>query len=297
MSLIHDALREIDKGNSPATGASDFRALAPAGAASARWVPFAGGLAAVLAVAAVGGWAWQKAQAPAPLTALAAAPAVVAPSTSLAPSPSLAPAASAPVVLADASAAPALAVPPERAAMPMQSTAATAPTGATTPAAPSAPAARPAAARASQPADRPLRNARPAKPVAQPVAADAPPPVPVEKRYALFLAAMKTGDLAGAREQLTALQSQIPPGTLSRLRAEAWFALQSGNEADARRSYQDILERAPGDEEAGINLASIEARNGRREAARQVLTDALANNPGSEALLATLARFKAPARN
>jgi predicted Zn-dependent protease len=121
--------------------------------------------------------------------------------------------------------------------------------------------------------------------------------MPVEQRYALFLASMKAGDLAAAREQLAGLQSQIPPGTMTRLRAEAWFALQSGDEPTARRSYQDMLERLPGDEEAAINLASMEARAGQREKARQVLSDALAYNPGSETLLAALARFKAPARN
>lgn len=283
MSLIHDALREIDKGASPAPGASDFRALAPAGPAPSRWLPFAGGMVAVLAVAAAGGWVWKNTQPPAPLAVQAAVPAVAA------PVPSVAPAASAPVAVADAAPLPvSVSAPAPRVEKDVVGDSSTTP----------APVARSAgASRAAGQGDRP-RAARAAKPAVVPASvADVAPLVPVEKRYALFLASMKAGDLVGAREQLTALQSQIPPGTMSRLRAEAWFALQSGNEVDARRGYQDILERVPGDEEASINLASIEARAGHRESARQVLTDALANNPGSEALLATLARFKAPARN
>ena len=130
-------------------------------------------------------------------------------------------------------------------------------------------------------------------PVVQPTADE----MPIEKRYALFLQAMKANDLVVAGEQLKALQVKMPAGILSRLRAEAWFALRSGQDATARQAYRDILEQSPGDEEASVNLASIEARADRREVARQVLNDALRRNPDSDVLHHAVGRFKTPTAN
>ncbi|BEU94475.1 hypothetical protein ACDW_01800 [Acidovorax sp. DW039] len=308
MSLIHDALREMDKGTGTAAGAADFRALAPSSPTRSRWVPFAVGLVAVLAVAAAGGWVWHSTRAAAPLAAMvtpqaqaaAQVPAAVPPAAPAAPAElAPTPSASAPMTVAAASvsAAPAgtsmpgAVAPSTGSSVGVSSGASDASTHVGAGKVTSTP--RASAVPRTAAAPKPARASRPEAVTSAPVA----PAMPVEQRYALFLASMKAGDLAAAREQLSGLQSQIPPGTMTRLRAEAWFALQSGDEPTARRSYQDMLERLPGDEEAAINLASMEARAGQREKARQVLSDALAYNPGSETLLAALARFKAPARN
>lgn len=306
MSLIHDALREMDKGPGTAASAADFRTLAPASPARSRWVPFAGGLVAVLAVAAAGGWVWHSTRTTAPLAA------VVTPQTQAAAPVATVASAPVPAEIAPTSTASAamtvaagtsLNAAPDRTSVSATSASPTGPS--TMPSSSASDASAPVAGSTATPAARAVAAPRAVsapKPVRAPkpaavASAEVSPAMPVEQRYALFLASMKAGDLVAAREQLSGLQSQIPAGTMTRLRAEAWFALQSGDEATARRSYQDMLERLPGDEEAAINLASMEARAGQRERARQVLSDALAHNPGSETLLAALARFKAPARN
>lgn len=134
-----------------------------------------------------------------------------------------------------------------------------------------------------------------AKPV---VAAESvAPELSVDKRLALFLQADSSNDMPGALEQLKAVQQQTQPGNVSRVRAEAWYALRTGDTVGAKRSYADILDRLPDDEEASINLASLEARDGRGEAARQLLSTALRSHPDSEALRDALKRFKASAGN
>lgn len=128
----------------------------------------------------------------------------------------------------------------------------------------------------------------------------APPPeteVSLESRLPIFLQAMKADNLVAAGEQLAELQKQLPQGALTRLRAEAWFSLRSGNVATARQTYRAILERIPGDEEASLNLAFIEAQANRRELALQVLTEGLRGNPESEPVREALARFKMPVGN
>ena len=108
---------------------------------------------------------------------------------------------------------------------------------------------------------------------------------------------LDNNDLPGALEQLKVVQQQMPPGNVSRVRAEAWYALRTGDTAAAKRSYADILDRFPDDEEASINLASLEALEGRGDAARQLLANALRSHPDSETLRDALKRFKAPTGN
>ncbi len=116
--------------------------------------------------------------------------------------------------------------------------------------------------------------------------------MPAEKRFALFLQAMKTSDLPGAQTQLQHLRRQMTGNSMTLLRAEAWFALASGDTAGARARYTSLLERLPGDEEASINLASLELREQHVEPARRLLHEALTQNPDSEAVKAALARFR-----
>ncbi len=134
-----------------------------------------------------------------------------------------------------------------------------------------------------------------AKPLA--TAETAPAELSVDKRLALFLQATSNNDMPSALEQLKVVQQRTPPGNVSRVRAEAWYAMRTGDTAAAKRSYADILDRFPDDEEASINLASLEVREGRGEAARQLLANALRSHPDSETLRDTLKRFKASTGN
>ena len=121
--------------------------------------------------------------------------------------------------------------------------------------------------------------------------------VSLDSQLAMFLQAMKADDLVTAGEQLAGLQKKLPPGTLTRLRAEAWYSLRSGKGSAAKQTYRAILERIPGDEEASLNLAFMEVQANRRELALQVLTDGLRGNPDSEPIRDALARFKSPVGN
>jgi Meckel syndrome type 1 protein len=125
----------------------------------------------------------------------------------------------------------------------------------------------------------------------------AEPAISLERRLALFLSAMKANELDAAKVQLTVVQELLVPGALSRLRAEAWFALRTGDRDLARQTYHHILERAPGDEEASLNLASLEAQANRSDVVGQILADGLRGNPDSTALRDALVRFNAVGRN
>jgi tetratricopeptide (TPR) repeat protein len=135
----------------------------------------------------------------------------------------------------------------------------------------------------------PQRNNPIASIPARGAASDGMPP---EQRFGQFLAAMRAANLPEAERHLAALRLQLRPDSVSLLRAEAWMATSRGEHAVARRKYQDVLERIPGDEEASINLASIEAAQKKPEVARQILAEALRVSPDSDALKAALAGFR-----
>ncbi len=287
MSLIHQALRDMEP-----PLAADAALLAPRAAPApsrSRRVPVLA-LVAALAIAAAGVAGWHALHAGRPPPARTA---------SLAPPPAIIPAAAAAslqsALVAQPQPAPALLPAPqprERAALPAPVRVADA---ATVPdPLPARPAAEPP--RSARPAHVPARAAPvQASPVrAATVAAPlAPAAMPVEQRFNAFLQAMRTGDMSGAGQHLAALRRDLPPGSVSLLRAEGWYAL-AGGDADAAASiYQDLLDRLPGDEEASINLASIEARRQRGESARKILADAVRVHPESESLKSALARFQA----
>ncbi len=318
MSLIHQALRDMDP-----PLAADAAALAPRAApapARGRRGPLLA-LVAALAVAGAGlaGWhalrtgrplaaaAAPAAMPPAVIASAVAAPLPPAPAASAAPVQAPLPAVSPAPAVADADAAPvpvptavtaAVAAPVNA---PVVDTATAVPAPVTAPVRASAQAStqssteRPRASRAATPPAHPspVHPAAARVSVSPAAPASAPAAMPVEQRFNAFLQAMRTGDLAGAGQHLAALRRELPPGSVSLLRAEGWHALAGGDASAAARIYQDILDRLPGDEEASINLASIEARRDRAESARKILADAVRLHPESESLKAALARFQA----
>ncbi|MBV8619552.1 MAG: tetratricopeptide repeat protein [Curvibacter sp.] len=291
MSLIHDALKEMDRPQ-PAAAAPAVRLVRSAEPSATRSA--LGAFVLVIAVGGLGFWGWQQWRPQAvPQPAAIPAPAVP-PAVAVNPVPAL-PAPAAPVppaapadvsavgTPAQVSAAPAGVVAGPAAPMAAPVSAAPAPAD---PAAKAASAATPAAHRRPQATavrPRPAVAARP-----EVIEEDKPP----EQRFALFLQAMKTNDLPAAEAQLKHLREQMSPSSVTLLRAEAWYALDSGDTAGARRQYNAILERLPGDEEASINLASLELADHHVEQARRLLHEALGQNPDSDALKAALARFR-----
>lgn len=87
---------------------------------------------------------------------------------------------------------------------------------------------------------------------------------------------LAAGDAATASEHLEQLQQLLPRRSLTLLRSRAWHALVAGDDLQARRLYTELAQRLPGDREATINLAVVEARLGEHEAAMQRLQRLLA---------------------
>ena len=138
------------------------------------------------------------------------------------------------------------------------------------------------------------RSSTPAAPAV--ATAPAVDDTPVELRFARFVAAMKESRTADAERELAALKERLPAGSLGLLRAQVKPGLRAGRDAAAADGYRAILERLPGDEEAAINLASIQSRQQKTEEARATLDAASRLQPDSAALRAALAQFTPAAR-
>lgn len=320
MSLIHDALKSMDapQDSKPAMA----RASKAAMRGRPAWLDAMLAFAVVLGAGILGWFVWQTqmkpkalpppmAAAPNPVPAPAPAPVAVTSPVAETAAPAAAPAST--MAAAPAPAVPALAAVPTPAvaaaapaAAPVQSPT-PAPAVAVEPAAPKAVLAAgprgetvaPAAAAVNRSSTtRQARGVTRSTTAAAPAVAPAPAvdDAPVELRFARFVAAMKESRTADAERELAALKERLPAGSLGLVRAQAWFDLRAGRDAAAADGYRTILERLPGDEEAAINLASIQSRQQKTEEARATLDAASRLQPDSAALRAALAQFTPAAR-
>lgn len=334
MSLIHDALKSMDapQDSKPAMA----RASKVAVRGRPAWLDAVLAFAVVLGAGILGWFVWQSqmkpkalpppmavAPSPTPAPAPAPVPAPVAVASPVAETAVPAAASPSPVTAAAAEpgAAPvsAMATAPAPVAVPAPAVAVAAPAAAParsstpTPAVavePAAPktvvansprgeVAPPAAAAVTRSSTtRQARGVNRSNTAAAPAVATAPAvdDAPVELRFARFVAAMKESRTADAERELAALKERLPAGSLGLLRAQAWFDLRAGRDAAAAGGYRAILERLPGDEEAAINLASIQSRQQKTEEARATLDAASRLQPDSAALRAALAQFTPAAR-
>ena len=320
MSLIHDALKSMDapQDSKPAMA----RASKAAVRGRPAWLDAMLAFAVVLGAGILGWFVWQTqmkpkalpppmAAAPNPVPAPAPAPVAVTSPVAETAAPAAAPAST--MAAAPAPAVPALAAVPTPAvaaaapaAAPVQSPT-PAPAVAVEPAAPKTVLAAgprgetvaPAAAAVNRSSTtRQARGVTRSTTAAAPAVAPAPAvdDAPVELRFARFVAAMKESRTADAERELAALKERLPAGSLGLVRAQAWFDLRAGRDASAADGYRTILERLPGDEEAAINLASIQSRQQKTEEARATLDAASRLQPDSAALRAALAQFTPAAR-
>lgn len=288
MSLIHDALRQHDAAPR-ATPASrvDVAAWSAQLPRVAPWI-----LVAMLAVAVL--WLVTHRPAPAPSPAVAAAaPAVRAP---------------------DAVAAPPVAMAPEReVALPAARIAEAAPASVPTPVAVPVPTPAPAA-----PAPAPLAVANAPLPPASrpPVSAESASALPMQISVRNAAAARATDDSANEAQTVRAamarlnaaigdhdapatdaalgeLQRLLPAQSLTLLRARAWAAHARGDAEQAGQLYRAILERVPEDEYAGINLALLDAKQGRLDEAQARLARLAARNSRSAAVAQAIDELQA----
>lgn len=318
MSLIHDALKSMDTdAPQPSRPGPSARARAEAPRGRPAWLDGLLAFCVVVGAGVVGWQVWQGHLLPLQRPAVPGTAAVVAPPVPLAQAPvpassgdavavkesamdHVASTAPVPASVAPVSGAAPAVEPPAAAAATAQPQAAPAvPVASASPDTTAAvhrpPVARPHAASPSHP----VRTARRRVPAAASPAPTAAPKVddtPVQVRFTRFVAAMRAGQTADAERELTALKAVLPPDALGLLRAQAWFDLRGERPQAAARGYRQILERLPGDEEAAVNLASIQASQSDQEGARATLDAAARLNPDSKALRAALAQYTPNAR-
>lgn len=102
-------------------------------------------------------------------------------------------------------------------------------------------------------------------------------PVPVHDDAAIHQgiaaveAAVAAGDDEGADDGLATLEGLLPAGSLTLLRMRAWVAHGRGGMVEAEQLYRQIIGRVPDDENAGVNIALLDARRGDVADARQRL--------------------------
>ena len=112
-------------------------------------------------------------------------------------------------------------------------------------------------------------------------------------RYAAIGRALDAGDRAAAQSQLSSLEQELPASSLTLLRARAWVVGTGSDMAAARGAYAAILARLPEDENALLNMAALEAKDGKMDVARTYLAQALSANPESAAAKAAQQRISA----
>jgi hypothetical protein len=205
-----------------------------------------------------------------------AAPAVTAataePAAAAAPLPAAEPTAAAPRALpapaaADAAPAPAPSMPPSMAPSDLDAArAGIVVTRATTSAAPTPP---------------------PAEAAAPPEAADA---AAIARAVAAVEQSMRMGDLDAAGTAIEQLAQRLPARSLTLQRMQAWHAHQSGRTVEAIALYRDITQRMPGDRNAAINLALLEAAQGDVDGAQRRLRALRASGGDSAELAAAMAQ-------
>lgn len=107
---------------------------------------------------------------------------------------------------------------------------------------------------------------------------------------------MRMAELDEAAAAIERLAVLLPARSLTLRRMEAWHAHQSGRTVEALALYREISQRMPGDRNAAINLALLEAAQGDVEGASQRLRALRASGGESAELAAAMAQVGATPR-
>ena len=76
----------------------------------------------------------------------------------------------------------------------------------------------------------------------------------------LFSSEMSSGNYDQAYSHLSKLQSKLPAQSITLLRMQAWYAVDTSDDNAARGLFLRILDRVPEDQNAGVNVALIDWR-------------------------------------
>lgn len=105
--------------------------------------------------------------------------------------------------------------------------------------------------------------------------------------------ALRADDLDAARAGLATLEALLPARSLTLLRMQAWVAHRAEDDIEATARYRELLQRVPGDRNASINLALLEARQGDIDGASRRLVALRASAGESAELAAAMAHVGA----
>lgn len=83
----------------------------------------------------------------------------------------------------------------------------------------------------------------------------------------LFSSEMSAGNHEQARSHLAKLQAKLPAQSITLLRMQAWYSVDTSDDESARGLFLRILDRVPDDQNAGVNIALIDWRAKRYSAA------------------------------
>lgn len=125
----------------------------------------------------------------------------------------------------------------------------------------------------------------------------AAPPLNVDQAWDAAMRAIDSSDAARWQEIEREMERTLGSQALPLLRLRAYAALVQQREVEAGTLYQQILERLPHDEEASLNLAVLKARIGNWRQAQALLDDALQSNPDSAALRAAQRQLREAVRS
>ena len=76
----------------------------------------------------------------------------------------------------------------------------------------------------------------------------------------LFSSEMSAGNHGQARSHLAKLQAKLPTQSITLLRMQAWYSVDTSDDDSARLLFLRILDRVPDDQNAGVNIALIDWR-------------------------------------
>lgn len=141
-------------------------------------------------------------------------------------------------------------------------------------------------------ADKPVVSKRAARAAKDAETQEAAREAEVARLMEAFAAAQRLGDAAAGAQVVTRLRGLLPPDSVALARRAAWVAQMQGERDTARRLLTQVLGKLPDDLNAHMNLALIDAHDGRTADAVLRLRKAKLQHPEAFELDALLAELE-----
>jgi predicted Zn-dependent protease len=109
-------------------------------------------------------------------------------------------------------------------------------------------------------------------------------PQEVERASQAISGAIESQNFQQAHALLDQLGQHLPLESITMLRLNAWLQMKEGHDDQAVVLYRQIMERMPYDEIAGVNLALLYSKAGKRAEAKRLISALVARYPQSPVL-------------